>query len=114
MLLQLLHDHFDCSLELRVVALPPGSGFEIDFNIRRDAVVFDLPVAVEAVDSRSWRGNVPAVDQFRIAADSDESSPSLLAHQWTEPGLAEVPRQRVATGTGHFVDHHHLGAVDGF
>src|SRR5450631_1934795 len=114
MLIQLLHHHLDGFFELRVMALTKSRGLKIDFNVGRDAAVFDFPIAVEAVNSSAWSGDVAAVDQFRIAADTHESAPGLFADQRTDAGLAEVPRQGIAAGTGHFVDDQDLGSVDRF
>jgi hypothetical protein len=45
MLFELLHHYLDGLLELRVAARSPCGGLEIDFDVRRDAVVFDFPLA---------------------------------------------------------------------
>src|SRR5580765_5143293 len=110
---QLLHD-LDSFLELAVAALSIRRRFEIDFDVRRDAMVFDLPLAVQAVDCRPWRGDAAAVEQFRIAADADETAPRPRADERTDAGLAEVPGQRVTAGPGHLVDDHHLRPIDRF
>src|SRR5450631_1664319 len=104
MLFQLLHHHLNGFFELRVMVLTKSRGLKIDFNVGWDAAVFDFPIAVQAVNSSARSGDVAAVDQFRIAADADESAPSFLADQRTDAGLAEVPGQGIAAGTGHFVD----------
>ena len=48
MFFQLLHLDFDCFFQLCVVSLTPCRGIEIDFYIWRDAMVLDLPIAVQA------------------------------------------------------------------
>src|SRR5271169_5589111 len=104
MLLQLLHYHLDGFLELRVAAGAPRCGFEIDFDVGRNTLVFHFPVAVEAVDSGARCGDSASVDEFGIAADAYEAAPSFLANERAEAGFTEVPRQSIATGAGHFVD----------
>ncbi len=71
MLFQLLHDHLDRLLQLSIVALTVSGGVEIDFDIGRDAVVFDLPFAVQAIDGSARGGDVAAVNQPRIASNAD-------------------------------------------
>src|SRR5216684_6323027 len=114
MLLQLLNDYFDGLVELRVVPLAECCWIEIDIVVRRDAVILDLPFAIEAIDRGTRRGDAAAVEKFGIAADADQPSPCSLSHERPDARFAEVPRQRVAAGAGHFIDDHHLGSVDGF
>src|SRR6202451_409321 len=109
-----LHHYLDRFVEVRVVALTPGGGIEIDIEIRSDAMVFDFPLAVQAVDRGARRGDVAAIEQLGITADADQDSPGALADERADAGFAEIPRQGVAAGSRHFVNHHHLGAVDGF
>src|SRR5216684_9372843 len=104
MLLQLLNDYFDGLVELRVVPLAECCRIEIDIVIRRDAVILDLPFAIEAIDGGARRRDAAAVEKFGIASDTDQSTPCLLSHERAEASFAEVPRQRVAAGTCHFVD----------
>src|SRR5437899_5686501 len=103
MLLQLLHHYLDGLFELRIVPCAPCGGFKVNFNVRRDAVVFHFPLTVQAVDGRTRRGDAPAVNQFRITADPDQSAPGFLATEWPDAGLAEIPRQRISTVAGHLV-----------
>jgi hypothetical protein len=77
-LFQLLHDYFDGFLELSVVPLSESSWIEIYFDIRGNAAVFNFPFAVEAIDGGTWSRNAAAIDEFRIAADSDEATPGFL------------------------------------
>src|SRR5215472_15916719 len=88
MLLQLLHDDFNGLFQLRVAALPPGGGFEINFHIGSDAVVFHFPIAVDPINRRSWCGHSPSINQFRISPDADESSPCSLANERSDSILA--------------------------
>src|SRR5437763_12425810 len=114
MLFQLLHHDLDGFFQLRVMALSVSCGIKIDFNVRRDAMVFNLPLTVEAVNSRTGRGKTATIDQFRITADSNQTSPGLLANQRTDAALAKIPGQGVAARAGHFIDDHDLGPEDGF
>src|ERR1700691_2282817 len=111
MILQLLHLHLDRLFQLRVAPLPPRSRIEIDFHIRRDAVVLNFPFSVEAVERGPRCSDKTAVEQFWIAADSHQSAPSSFANQWSDCNFAEVPRQSIATRTGLFVDQHYFGPV---
>ena len=61
-LLQLLQDDFDGLLKLRVVALAEGSGSRSTSIVRGNAVVLDLPIAVEAIDGGTWGGHTAAVE----------------------------------------------------
>src|SRR5579872_807040 len=96
MLLQLLHYDFDCFFELRVATLAPCGGFQVDLDIRRDAMILDLPIAVEAVDCGTRRCYATAIDEFRIAPDTDKTAPCFLSDQRPETRFTEIPRQRVA------------------
>src|SRR5277367_6428027 len=98
MLFQLLRHHFDRFVELRVVAIAIDGWVEIDFDIRSDSVVLDLPFAVQTVDSSSRRGDVAAVDQLRVASNSYQASPSSFTNKGPQPRFAEIPGQRVSTG----------------
>src|ERR1700731_2716221 len=93
MLFQLLHHDLDGLVELRVVSLTECCRIEIDIVIRRYAGVFDLPLAIEAVNRGARRGDAAAVEKFGVAPDADQSPPCFLPHQRAEAGLAEVPGQ---------------------
>src|SRR5579885_127080 len=71
----------DGLLKLRVVALADELRVVLDFNVRSDAVVLDLPLALQPVDGDARRGDMPAVHQFGIVVDADESAPGLLADE---------------------------------
>src|SRR5258708_1742986 len=104
----------DRFVELPVVPLPVRGRIEIDFNIGRNTVVLDLPLAVKTVNCGARRGHPAAIDKFGISSDAHQSAPCLLADQLANAGFAEIPGQSIATGTGHLVDEHDLGAVDRF
>src|ERR1017187_5784183 len=87
---------------------------EIDFDIRRDTMVLDFHLAVEAINGSARRGEAAAIDQFGITADAHQSSPGLFADQRADAGFTEIPRQGIAAGTRHFVDDHDLGPVNRF
>ena len=97
MLLHQLQHDFDGLLELAVAALPVRGRIEIDLDIGRDAVVLDLPLAVESIDRRARRHDDAAVEQFGITADADQPAPRARSDQGTDAGLAEIPRERVTT-----------------
>ncbi len=113
MLFQLLHDDFNRLLKLSVMTSSPCGRFEIDFDIWRDAVIFDLPIAVQSVDGCTRRGDTATVNEFRIAADPHESAPWFFSNQLTDPALRKSPRQSIAAGTGHHINHHHHRSVYG-
>src|SRR5208283_3758610 len=95
MLFQLLHHDFDCFVELRVASVAVRGGVEVDFIIWSDADILHFPLPLEAVDRGPRRRNVTAVEQFGISSNSYQTSPGFLADQRTQPGFAEIPRQRV-------------------
>src|SRR5207249_2592072 len=96
MLFQLLHHDLDSFVELRVFSLAECSRIQFDVVVRGRAMVFDFPVAVEAVKSGTGGGDASAVEEFGIAADSDQAAPSSLADQRTDACFTEIPGQRVA------------------
>lgn len=78
-LLQHFESDLDSSFELRVVPLPDELGIHFNFHVRRDTVTLHFPLTLEAVNRPAWGGDVPAVDQRRIATDPDQSSPGADA-----------------------------------
>ena len=108
MFFQLLHHYFNRFFQLRITALTESCGIEVHFDIRLDAVIFHFPLPLQTINGRAGRGDVTAVDQFRISSNPNESTPSFLANQLADAGFAEIPGQRVSTGTGHFVNDHYL------
>src|SRR5262249_37446976 len=111
-LLELLQDDLDRLLELRVVALPPRLWIELDLEVGCDAVILDLPLALEAVERDARCRHAAAVDERRVAEDPDQPAPRPLADERPESRLAEVPRHRVATRARHLVDDHGLRSED--
>ena len=97
MFLQLLHYDFDRFVKLRIVALSIGGRIELNFNVRSHTMVFDLPIAVEPVDSGSRRGAMTAIDKLRIASNSNQPAPGSLPDERPESSFAEVPWQRVSS-----------------
>ena len=59
---QLLHDDFNRLFQLCVFPLAPSGRIEINFNIRRDAVVLNFPITVQAVDCCAGCGHASAID----------------------------------------------------
>ena len=52
------HD-FDRLVELRVFPFADELGIELDFDVRRDAAVFDVPSAVREPDARRGAVTLP-------------------------------------------------------
>src|SRR5579871_3756741 len=114
MVFQLLHYDFDGLIELRVMASTPCGGIEIYVHVGRNAMVLHFPIAVKTVDGGARSGDAPSVNQLGIASDADQAAPGSLANQRTDSSLAEIPRQRISTRAGHFVDDQNLRSVDRF
>jgi hypothetical protein len=53
------------------------------------------------------------IEKRRIAADANESAPSLHADEWAEAGFTEIPRHGIAAGAGKLIDNHDFGSEDG-
>ena len=105
--------YFDGFFQLRIVAGPPHFGIEIDVNIRADAFVFDVELAL-GVSERNARGrDSAAVDKRRIAVNADEPAPCTTANERSDLCLSEKPRHKIAAAAGVLVDDHCLWAVDG-
>src|SRR5262245_29644716 len=109
---QLLH-HLNRLVELRIVSLPHHGRIEFHIIVRRNSVILYLPLAVQTVQCPTRSRDEATVEQFRIPPDTDESTPSLLPYQRPNTSLAEIPRQRIAAGAGHFIDDHHFRPIDG-
>ena len=62
MLLQLLHHDLNCLIQLRIVSLAIRGGIKIYFNVWSHAMILHFPLAFEAVNSGSRRGDVASVD----------------------------------------------------
>jgi hypothetical protein len=68
--LEFVEDHLHSGFELAVLVGGFVGGQFFDSHIGRDAVVFDLSVAVEAVEGSARRGDVATVEQRRIVAEA--------------------------------------------
>src|ERR1700716_2057809 len=104
--LQRFQRHLYGFFELRVVARGNRGWIILHFDVRSDAVIFHFPFAVQAVNRGSGRGHATAIEQRRITAYSHQTAPGTGADQWADFVLVEHPWERVAAGTGHFVDDH--------
>src|SRR5436853_7461661 len=62
-LLQLVEQVSDGAFKLRVVARAPGCRVHLDFEVGRDTVILDFPLALQTVDGRVRRGDAAAVHQ---------------------------------------------------
>ena len=96
--LQVVEDHLDSRFQLAVVPLGDVLGQVLDWNVGSDAVVFDLPFAVDALDGVARSHDVAAIEEAGIAADADQAAPGAGTDQLANAGLAEVPGHGVATG----------------
>ena len=84
MLLEKLHDDLDSLFQLWVVSLTYCCGIQIHVVIRRNAVVFNFPIAIEAVNCITRRHYVSAVDQLGISPNADETAPGSLSDDGTD------------------------------
>src|ERR1700678_1757929 len=95
MLAQLLHRFGNPRFELRIVTLAHELWILLHFDVRRDTVTLDFPLAVQSADRHARRHDATAVHQRRITADADQSAPRLHADERSESRLAEDPRHCV-------------------
>src|SRR5262249_35018469 len=109
---ELLHRDRDRLLELWVVALPDELRIHLDLDVRRDAPVLDLPLAVQAVDRDPRRRHASAVEELRVIVDTHEPAPRAGADDRPDARAPEEPGQRIAARPGHLVREHHLRALD--
>src|SRR5580765_5991793 len=78
-----------CSLELGIPPILGGERSLLDFDVRRNALVLDVPLAFEIVEPAAWRRDEPAVHQRRRIPDTDQAAPGLHTDQGTKFHLAE-------------------------
>ncbi len=71
MFFQLLHNDLNRFLELSIMTLAEGRRVKVDFDVGRNTLVLNFPIAVEAVNSGSRCGHMAPVKQFRVAANAD-------------------------------------------
>src|SRR5580692_679506 len=71
MFFQLLHNDLNRFLELSITTLAEGRRVKVDFDVGRNTMVLNFPIAVEAVNGGSRCGHMAPVKQFRIAANAD-------------------------------------------
>jgi len=83
-LLDFFHHELDCFLQLRIASFFHQVGSVVDLDVGRDAAVFDLPLAVEAVESEFWTGNISAIDQRNFSADAAHAAPGALSNERPE------------------------------
>src|SRR2546425_8025841 len=95
-LLERFHYHLDGFLKLRITAGAPQLRVHLDFKVRRDSVVLDVPRSIRTPERDARRGDKSAIDQLRIVVDSNESAPRAFSHQRSNSRLAEQPRHEVA------------------
>ena len=63
-ILQILQCDGDSPFELRIVALTPDGGVELDFDVRRDAAIFHVKLTgVRIVETPARRSDLAAIDQ---------------------------------------------------
>src|SRR5512143_113869 len=107
-LLEEVEDHLDRLLELRVASFADRLRVALDLDVRRDAGILDLPLALEAVNPDPGRRDEAAVEELRVVVDADEPAPGPGSDERPDPGFPEEPRHRVAPRAGRLVDEHHL------
>src|SRR6478672_3357398 len=107
-----LHCLLHRTLELRIPALQHLLGGVLDFDIRRDTLVLDRPLAVHVVERESWSRYAAAVDRRRNADRADEATPRARADQRAKLPLLEHVGKRVTARARRLVHDHHLRAED--
>ncbi len=95
------------------MALAHEFGVLINFDVGRDAVIFDFPITTESIESPTGCGDMPTIEKRRIAADANESAPSFHTDERAEAGFTEIPRHGVAARAGKLIDDHDFGSEDG-
>src|SRR6185295_4364030 len=83
------HNYLDGFLKLRVAARAPQFRVHLDFDIRGDSVVFDVPRSIRTPECDARCGDKPAVDQLRIVVDANQSAPGAFPYQRSDAGFAE-------------------------
>ena len=78
------------------MALAPGFGIELHFDVRRHAVIFDFPGALGGVEGDAGRGDEAAIHQNRIIVNSYEAAPGALADELADADVAEEPGHVIA------------------
>src|SRR5271157_1163314 len=65
MVLQILQRDGDGPFELRIVALTPGGGVELDLDVRRDAAIFHVKLAgIRIEEAPARRRDSAAINQI--------------------------------------------------
>src|SRR5580658_4541160 len=109
-----LHDRFDRAFELRVAAFGHERRVVNYRNIGIDAVVFDNPISVRAVNAECRDRYRAAVDQSRRAGNADEAAPGAGADKRAKMRLLKVEWKTVASRTAPAIDQHCFGAGVGY
>src|SRR4051794_9250110 len=82
---QHLHDGLDGLFELRIAALPYECGIILNFDVRCNTLIFDLPRAVRRVEGEVRSCCEAAINQIvRIRVMPDESAPRSFPDQWAD------------------------------
>src|SRR5262249_23268460 len=96
-LLEVRKEQRDGFLELRIVTLAHCLGIELDFDVGRDALVFDFPLVVGRPESATGSGDDATVhERLERAEESNEAAPGALPDKSANFRLAEMPRHSVA------------------
>src|SRR5262245_53967187 len=84
MIFKLFEEQVDCFLELWVVSCAPRSRVHFDFDVWRDTVILDFPLAFRCVETEVRRGDRAAIQQLRRSTDADQAAPRALADERTD------------------------------
>lgn len=109
---QLSEHLFNCSVELRVLALGDGSGVLFDLDVWRYTHVFDDP-AILGENGQIGRGHASSIHQDRKTENSDQAAPGSFTDELSQAEFVEHPRQKVAARSGRLVDDHDFGTENG-
>src|SRR5437867_8175950 len=80
-LLERFHYHLDGFLELRIAPGAPQLRIHLDFNVRRDAMVLDVPRSIRTPERDTRRGDKSAIDQLGIIVYPNQSTPRAFSYQ---------------------------------
>ena len=82
MLLKLLEHDLDSALELRIVAGGNGLRIILDLDVRSDAVILDLKLTVQAVESSARRSDGAAVEGENRLLEGVLESMTVMRSPW--------------------------------
>src|SRR5687767_2191100 len=107
-LLKGCHRHFNSLFKLRIASLAPGLRIHLHFDVGRDTVVLNLPLAFRTVERKVPRSYRATVYEHRITADANQPAPRPLSDKRADAVPSEHPGHVIASTAGILVDDHHF------